>query len=167
LRPKSEVDQFEIFNQDLSMIIAVIGGAQCPEEIYELARQVGREIAKAGAMLICGGLFGVMEAACRGAKEAGGMTIGILPGKTKDEANAFVDLPIVTGFNDARNVIIARSADGVIAVDGAYGTLSEIAFALKFGKPVAGLKLSFDIPHVAQAATAAEAVNLLLKRIEA
>jgi hypothetical protein len=166
LRPKSEVDQFEIFNQDLSMIIAVIGGAQCSEEIYELARQAGREIAKAGAMLMCGGLLGVMEAACRGAKEAGGMTIGILPGKTKDEANAFVDLPFVTGFNDARNVIIARSADGVIAVDGAYGTLSEIAFALKFGKPVAGLKLSFDIPQVAQAATAAEAVNLLLKRIE-
>jgi len=147
------------------MIIAVIGGAQCSEEIYELARQVGREIAKAGAVLICGGLFGVMEAACRGAKEAGGMTIGILPGKTKDEANAFVDLPIVTGFNDARNVIIARSADGLIAVDGAYGTLSEMAFALKFGKPVVGLRLSFDIPQVVQSTTAAEAVNLLLKRI--
>ncbi len=148
------------------MIIAVIGGGRCSEEIYELARQVGQEIAKAGAMLMCGGLFGVMEAACRGAKEAGGMTIGILPGKTKEEANAFVDLPIVTGFNDARNVIIARSADGVIAIDGAFGTLSEIAFALNFGKPVVGLRLSFDIPQAVQATTAADAVNLLLKRIE-
>ncbi|MGH7601866.1 MAG: TIGR00725 family protein, partial [bacterium] len=116
-------------------------------------------------MLICGGMFGVMEAACRGAKEIGGTTIGILPGKNKTEANAFVDIPIVTGLNDARNVIIARSADGVIAVDGEYGTLSEIAFSLKFGKPVIGLKLSFDIPHVIQAATAAEAVEFLMSHL--
>jgi uncharacterized protein (TIGR00725 family) len=147
------------------MIIAVIGGGHCSEEIYELARQVGQEIARAGAMLICGGMFGVMEAACRGAKEAGGTTIGILPGKSKTEANAFVDIPLVTGLNDARNVIIARSADGVIAVDGEYGTLSEMAFSLKFGKPVAGLKLSFNIPQVIQAATAAEAVNLLMSHL--
>ncbi len=147
------------------MIIAVIGGGHCSEEIHELAREVGREIARAGAMLICGGMFGVMEAACRGAKEIGGTTIGILPGKNKTEANAFVDIPIVTGLNDARNVIIARSADGVIAVDGEYGTLSEIAFSLKFGKPVIGLKLSFDIPHVIQAATAAEAVEFLMSHL--
>ncbi len=147
------------------MIIAVIGGGHCSEEIYDLAREVGGEIARAGAMLVCGGMFGVMEAACRGAKEAGGTTIGILPGKAKTEANAFVDIPIVTGLNDARNVIITRSADGVIAVDGEYGTLSEIAFSLKFGKPVAGLKLSFNIPHVIQATTAAEAVNLLMSRL--
>jgi hypothetical protein len=148
------------------MLIAVIGGSHCSAEIYELARQVGREIARAGAVLICGGMFGVMEAACRGAKEAGGTTIGILPGKAKTEANAFVDIPIVTGLNDARNVIIARSADGVIAVDGEYGTLSEIAFSLKFGKPVAGLKLPFDIPRVMQAATAAEAVNFVMSRLQ-
>ncbi|MDZ7289136.1 MAG: TIGR00725 family protein [candidate division KSB1 bacterium] len=147
------------------MIIAVIGGSHCSEEIYELARQVGHEIARAGAILICGGMFGVMEAACRGAKEAGGTTIGILPGKAKTEGNAFVDIPIVTGLSDARNVIIARSADGVIAVDGEYGTLSEIAFALKFGKPVVGLKVVFTLPHVTQVVTAAEAVKQILSRI--
>jgi hypothetical protein len=149
------------------MIIGVIGGSHCSEEIYELARQVGQEIARAGALLICGGMFGVMEAACRGAKEAGGTTIGILPGKMKTDANAFVDIPIVTGLNDARNVIIARSADGLIAVNGEYGTLSEIAFALKFGKPVVGLKAAFAIPQVAQVMTAAEAVNQILNRIGA
>jgi uncharacterized protein (TIGR00725 family) len=159
--------QLKIFNDDVSMIIAVIGGGQCSHENYELARQAGQEIARAGALLICGGMFGVMEAACRGAKEVGGTTIGILPGKMKSEANAFVDIPIVTGLNDARNVIIVRSADGVIAVDGEYGTLSEIAFALKFSKPVVGLKVAFAIPQVAQATTAVEAVNLLRKRIEA
>lgn len=148
------------------MIIAVIGGSRCPEAIYELARQVGQEIARAGALLICGGLFGVMEAACRGAKEAGGTTIGILPGRDKTEANRYVDIPIVTGLNDARNVIIARSADGVIAVDGEYGTLSEIAFALKFGKPVVGLKVTFDFPVMARAATAEEAIGLLMARLK-
>ncbi len=149
------------------MIIGVIGGGHCSEEIYALAQQVGQEIARAGALLICGGMAGVMEAACRGAKEAGGTTIGILPGKMKNEANAFVDIPIVTGLSEARNVIIARSADGVIAIDGEYGTLSEIAFSLKFNKPVVGLKLAFAIPEVAQATTAAEAVHLLLNRIGA
>jgi len=149
------------------MIIAVIGGGHCSTEIYELAREVGEEIAKAGAILICGGLFGVMEAACRGAKEAGGTTIGILPGKIKNEANAFVDIPIVTGFNEARNVIIVRSADAVIAIDGEYGTLAEIALALKFGKPVVGLKVAFAIPRVAQVTTAGEAIKLLLNRIGA
>jgi len=161
--PRSEV--FENNMEAKSVIIGVIGGGHCSAEIYELARQVGHEVAKAGAILICGGLFGVMEAACRGAKEAGGMTIGILPGKIKNEANAFVDIPIVTGLNEARNVIIARSADGLIAVDGEYGTLSEIAFALKFGKPVVGLKTAFDLPHVAQVTTAAEAVDVLINRI--
>ncbi len=152
--------------KDKPAIIAVIGGGHCSAEIYELAREVGREIARAGAMLICGGLFGVMEAACRGAQEAGGTTIGILPGKTTAEANAFVDIPIVTGLNEARNVIIARSADGVIAVDGEHGTLAEIAFSLKFGKPVVGLQLSFNIPDVVEATTAAEAVNSLMSPLQ-
>ncbi|MDZ7344463.1 MAG: TIGR00725 family protein [candidate division KSB1 bacterium] len=148
------------------MLIAVIGGSHCSAEIYELARQVGREIARTGAMLICGGLFGVMEAACRGAKEAGGTTIGILPGRDKTEANDFVDIPIVTGLNDARNVIIARSADGVIAVDGEYGTLSEIAFALKFGKPVVGLQVAFDLPGIAPATTATQAIDFILSHFK-
>jgi hypothetical protein len=148
-----------------STIIAVIGGSNCSDEIYKLARQVGQAIARAGAVLICGGLFGVMEAACRGAKEAGGMTIGVLPGKSKAEANAFVDIPVVTGLSDARNVIIVRTADGVIAVDGEYGTLSEIAFALKFGKPVVGLQVKFDVPGVSRAATADDAVSALMSQI--
>jgi hypothetical protein len=147
----------------LSMkLIGVIGASHCSPEIYELARHVGVAIAKANAVLVCGGLGGVMEAACRGAKESGGLTIGILPGADKNEANAYVDIPIVTGMRDARNVIIARSADGLIAVSGEYGTLSEIAFAKKFGKPVVSLKSwSFD-STIPQADNAEQAVALLL-----
>ena len=92
-----------------------------------------------GGTLICGGMFGVMEAACRGAKRNNGLTIGILPGNDTSQCNSFVDIPIATGMGDARNVIIARTADVVIAVAGEYGTLSEIAFCLKFEKPVIGL----------------------------
>jgi uncharacterized protein (TIGR00725 family) len=143
-------------------IIGVIGGSDCSPEIYELAREVGAEIARRGAGLICGGLFGVMEAACRGAKEHGGFTIGILPGNSKAEANAFVDLKIVTGLHHARNVIIAQTADALIAIDGAYGTLSEIAFGLNFGKPVIGLRADFQIAGMHQAQSAAEAVALAL-----
>jgi len=121
------------------MIIAVIGAGQCPREIAELAREVGREIARHGAILVCGGLGGVMEAACRGAKEVGGLTIGILPGTHPYEANPYVDIPIVTGLGEARNLIVVRTAQAVIAVSGEYGTLSEIAYALKFGIPVVGL----------------------------
>ncbi len=120
--------------------IAVIGGALCDPKTAALAEEVGREIAKRGAILICGGLGGVMEAACRGAKSQGGLTIGILPGTNPADANPYVDIPIVTGMGEARNVIVIRSAQAVVAVDGEYGTLSEIAFALKFGIPVVGLK---------------------------
>ncbi len=146
----------------LSMkLIGVIGASHCSPEIYELARQVGSAIAKADAMLICGGLGGVMEAACRGAKEAGGTTIGILPGIDKHEANAYIDIPIVTGIRDARNTIIARTADGFIAVAGEYGTLSEIAFAKKFGKPIVSLRSwNFD-STIPQAEDAEQAVALL------
>jgi len=103
------------------------------------AEAVGRALAGRGAALVCGGMGGVMEAACRGAKSAGGLTIGVLPGTDRSEANPYVDVPIVTGLRCARNVIIARTAQAVIAVAGSYGTLSEIAFALNFGKPVVGL----------------------------
>ena len=121
-------------------IIAVIGASHCPPEIARLAREVGRHLAERGATLVCGGLGGVMEAACRGAKEAGGMTIGILPGMSRSEANPYVDVPIVTGLGEGRNVIVVRTAQAVIAVAGEYGTLSEIAFALKMGRPVVGLR---------------------------
>ena len=96
-------------------------------------------MAESGAVLVCGGRGGVMEAACRGAKAAGGLTIGILPGVDRGGANAFVDVPIVTGMGEARNAIVARTAQAVIAIGGSYGTLSEIAFALRFGVPVVGL----------------------------
>ncbi|MCG8604994.1 TIGR00725 family protein [bacterium] len=123
-----------------SRIIGVIGGGSCTEEMQLLAEAVGRRIALSGSILICGGLDGVMLAACRGAKLEDGLTIGILPGLDKKEANSYVDIPIVSGMADARNVIIARTADALIAIDGEFGTLSEISFAIKFGKPLIGLK---------------------------
>lgn len=104
-----------------------------------VAEEVGRQIARRGAVLVCGARGGVMEAACRGAKAEGGITVGILPGTDRREANAFVDIPIVTGLGEARNAIVVRTADAVIAVSGGYGTLSEIGFALKMGRPVVGL----------------------------
>ena len=122
------------------MTIAVIGGAFCDPRIAALAEEVGREIARHNAVLICGGLGGVMEAACRGAKSEGGLTVGILPTGSTADANPYVDIPIATGMGEARNVIVVRSAQAVIAVDGEYGTLSEIAYALKFGIPVIGLE---------------------------
>ncbi len=123
------------------MIIAVIGSSNpaFPEHL-ELAEQVGRELARRGATVVCGGLSGIMEAVCRGAKAEGGMTIGILPGNTPRDANAFVDIPIVTGMRYSRNVIVVNTGSAVIAIGGAWGTLSEIGHALGDGIPVVGLK---------------------------
>jgi len=121
------------------MIVAVIGSAACTPDEAAAAEAVGRLLGEAGAVLVCGGRGGVMVAACRGAKSAGGLTIGILPGMDASEANPWVDVPIATGLGEARNVIVVRSAEAVIAVGGAYGTLSEIAFALQWGKRVVGL----------------------------
>ena len=121
------------------MIIAVIGAGNPTPEITSLAEEVGRELARRGATVVCGGLGGVMEAACRGAKSAGGTTIGILPGSDPRDANRWVDIPICTGLGHARNVIVVKSGRAVIAVGGAYGTLSEIGHALGDGIPVVGL----------------------------
>lgn len=120
-------------------IIAVIGGNQCSPREAEVAEAVGRKLAEKGAILICGGLNGVMEAACRGASSAGGITIGILPGGTRQAANRYVQIPIVTDIGYARNIIVAKSAQAVIAVGGSYGTLSEISHALQSNIPVIGL----------------------------
>jgi len=120
--------------------IAVIGGSQPSTEEIKLAEAVGRELAKRGAVLVCGGLSGVMEAACRGAQSEGGLTIGILPGETRQMSNPYVQIPIVTGMSYARNVIVVRSAQAVIAIGGSYGTLSEIGHALQSGIPVISLK---------------------------
>lgn len=121
-------------------IVAVVGAGQCDPETTVLAEAVGQALAQAGITLICGGLGGVMAAACRGAKAAGGQTIGILPGSDPQIANAWVDIAIATGMGEARNLILVHTAQALIAVGGEYGTLSEIAFALKLGKPVIGLQ---------------------------
>ena len=121
------------------MFIAVIGAGRCSAHVAALAEAVGHELARRGAVLVCGGLGGVMEAACRGAKSAGGLTVGILPGVSRRDANPHVDVPVVTGMGEARNVLVVQSAQAVIAVSGEYGTLSEIAHALKIGIPVVGL----------------------------
>lgn len=147
-------------------VIAVIGPANCDGSTAAQARAVGREIARRGALLVCGGRGGVMAAACQGAKEAGGMTIGILPGTDRREANPFVDVPIVTGLGEARNAIVVRTADAVIAVRGGYGTLSEIGLALKMGRPVVGLGTwalasgGEGIDPVVRAGTPQQAVDL-------
>ncbi len=120
-------------------LMALIGAGQCDEHIAELAERVGFELARRGWGVVCGGLGGVMEAACRGARRAGGLTVGILPGDDPSTANPYVDVVIPTGMGEARNALVVRAGEGAIAVAGEYGTLSEIALALKMGKPVIGL----------------------------
>jgi len=121
------------------MIIAVIGDSSCSPEEAKLAESVGELLAQQGTTIVCGGLGGVMEAACRGAKSKGGLTIGILPGQDPSAANPWVDIPVATGIGEARNVAVVKSAQAVIAIGGRYGTLSEIAYALKSNIPVIGL----------------------------
>lgn len=122
---------------------------------------MGRLLAERGAVLVCGGLGGVMEAACRGAKDGGGTTVGILPGTDRGEANEFVDVAIPTGLGEARNALVVRAAHALIAVGGGYGTLSEIALALKAGKRVVGLG-SWDIDGVERVDTPEAAVEAVL-----
>ena len=141
-------------------MIGVIGGSSVDAATYRLAQEVGRGIAERGAILITGGMGGVMEAASRGAKDAGGLVVGILPGSEASEANPWVDVPIVTGMSHARNTIIARTAQALIAVDGSYGTLSEIAFALIFSKPVIGLQTWEIDPRIHRAENAEHAVEM-------
>lgn len=121
------------------MRVSVIGGGRATDEAYATAREVGRLVGERGHTVVCGGLGGVMEAACRGAREVGGHTVGILPGERPGAANEYVETPIATGLGNARNVLVALNGDGVVAVDGATGTLSEVGHALDFGKPVAGI----------------------------
>jgi len=126
------------------MYISVIGESKCSKDIYKLAYEVGREIAKKKAILICGGLGGVMDAVAKGAKEAGGITVGILPGDNRIGVSKYLDISLPTGMSEARNVLVVKAANAVIAIGGEYGTLSEIAHALKMGTPVIGLK-TWDI----------------------
>jgi uncharacterized protein (TIGR00725 family) len=121
------------------MLIAVVGGNEAASSVLDVAEAVGRAIAERGHVLVCGGRGGVMEAACRGAKAAGGLTVGILPGDDLDDANDYIDVPVITGMGSARNIIVARTANAIIAAGGSYGTLSEIAFGLMLGRPVVGI----------------------------
>lgn len=144
------------------LTIAVIGGNNCSNEIAKIAEDIGREIAKLGATLVCGGLGGVMEAASRGARAADGQTIGILPGNNKDDANQYIDIKIPTGLGYARNILVVKNADIVVAIDGRYGTLSEIAYALQMNKPVIGID-TWDIKGIIKASTAIEVVEEIKK----
>jgi uncharacterized protein (TIGR00725 family) len=119
--------------------VAVCGGDPADAPALAQAEEVGRLLARAGAVLVCGGLGGVMEAACRGAHAEGGTTVGLLPGTTRAAANPHVSIAVPTGMGEMRNALVVRSADSLIALDGEFGTLSEIAFALKTGVPVVGM----------------------------
>jgi uncharacterized protein (TIGR00725 family) len=136
----------------VSTIIGVVGGGVCSIEEAEWAAAVGRGLAQAGAIVVTGGLGGIMEAAARGAKGGGGLTIGLLPGADRREANRFVDVPLATGMGEMRNVVLVRVAHALIAIGGGAGTLSEIALALRIGTPVVGLHDAFspvvDFPRV-------------------
>jgi uncharacterized protein (TIGR00725 family) len=141
--------------------VAVVGPGDATAAELTAAVAVGAELARAGVVLVCGGLGGVMEAACRGAREVGGTTVGILPGQDRAAANPFVEVAVPTGLGEARNALVVRSADALVAVGGGYGTLSEIALALKAGKPVAGLG-GWEIDGVESAATPEQAVAAAL-----
>lgn len=143
-------------------VIGVVGGRDAGADLLRIATEVGREIARAGAILICGGLGGVMEAASKGAYEEGGTTVGVLPTEEKTAANPYIKVPIATGLGIGRNVIISRTADALVAVGGGYGTLSEIAFALQLGKPVVGIR-SWDVEGMLKAGNAREAVKKVLQ----
>jgi uncharacterized protein (TIGR00725 family) len=149
-------------------MVAVATGGDANAEECALAEAVGRELARRGAVLVCGGLGGGMEAACRGAKEAGGMTVGILPGARRLDANPYVDVALATGLGEARNALVVRAADALIAVAGEFGTLSEIALALRTGTPVVGLatwqlsKKGEAVDAFPQVETAVDAVEIAL-----
>lgn len=143
--------------------VAVVGGGgdDVDAAVLALAEAVGAELARRGAVLVSGGLGGVMEAACRGARGAGGTTLGILPGDDRAAANAFVSVAVASGMGELRNGLVVRSADAIVAIAGEYGTLSEIALALKAGKPVVGIG-TWAIDGVRPATGAAEAAALAL-----
>jgi len=148
------------------MNIAVVGGHDCSPEIAKIAEEVGQGIARMGARLVCGGLTGVMEAACKGAKSCGGKTIGILPGHDKKEANPYVDVPIATGLGYMRNSLVVKNAEIIIAINGKEGTLSEIAFALQMKKPILGIN-TWEIPGVIKVNSAQEAIGWIKRRKDA
>ncbi len=145
-------------------IVSVIGGHSCKPEVEEIAHKLGKKLAKVVDILVCGGLSGVMEAVCSGFAAEGGLTVGIIPGYDKNDANKFVDIVIPTGLGLARNVLVVKSADVVIALPGEAGTLSEIAYCLQFKIPVISLD-SWNIPGTIKVKTIDEAISELRKRL--
>jgi uncharacterized protein (TIGR00725 family) len=146
--------------------VAVVGPGNGPEALLTAAEAVGRALARAGAVVVCGGLGGVMAAVSRGARQEGGITVGILPGPDRRDANEWLEVAVPTGMGEARNAIVVGCADAVIALGGGYGTLSEIALALKLRRPVICLE-SWDISGVDAAADPAEAVAKALEQAQA
>ena len=144
------------------LLIGVIGSHSCDRKTAKLAQELGKEIAKMGAILVCGGLGGIMQAAAKGAKEHGGITVGILPGENKSDANPFIDIPIATGLGYTRNTLVTTAADIIIALPGKYGTLSEIAFALNAGKTVLGIG-AWDIKGIVKTRSPQEAIKKIKK----
>jgi len=139
-------------------VVSVIGGHSCTKEVEQLAHNLGEKLAKVVDIMACGGLSGTMKAVCSGFKAGGGLTIGIIPGYDKNDANAFVDIVIPTGLGLARNVLVVKSADVVVALPGETGTLSEVAYALQFKIPVVSLN-SWDIKGVIKVKTVEEAIS--------
>jgi uncharacterized protein (TIGR00725 family) len=146
-----------------ALVLTVIGAGDAPDEVCAMARETGREIASRGAVLINGGRGGVMRAAAEGARSAGGHTIGILPSYDRESANEFIEFVIATGMGEGRNAIIVASSDAVIAMAGEGGTLAEIGFAKKFGRPIVALKSWPEIAGLERATTPREAVDLAMK----
>lgn len=142
--------------------IGIVGSSSCEDRISRIAERAGVLVATKGAVLITGGMTGVMEAASRGAKSAGGLVVGILPGASKSESNPYVDVVILTEMGHARNAIIARSSDCLIAIAGGFGTLSEVALALKIQRPVVTLASQWNIAGTIEASSAEEAVDIAL-----
>ena len=147
-------------------IIGVIGGSMCLEEDAQTARRVGELIAENGYILICGGLTGIMEATARGCTSKGGISVGILPGSSADDANEWIGIPVVTSMSHARNNIIVRSSDAIISIGGGLGTLSEIAIALKTGKDVIGIN-TWDVDErIIRADDAEDAIGKMQEILE-
>jgi uncharacterized protein (TIGR00725 family) len=142
--------------------VLVAGTGEATPELASTAEELGRALAERGAIVVCGGLGGVMEAACRGARAAGGLTVGILPGRDRADANPHLTVAIPTGIGELRNGLLVRAADAVIALGGGYGTLSEVALALKAGKPVIGLG-TWEIDGVRAADSPHEAAELAIR----
>ncbi len=147
-------------------VVAIIGAGKCSKKLRDMAYEAGKYIAENGGVVVCGGMGGIMEGAARGAREGGGLTIGILPTDKKEDANEFIDIVIPTGFGEARNLMVVRSADAVIAFPGKYGTLTEMAFALHAGKPLISVSAWKLGDEIRQVDSPLEAAKLAMELVE-